>query len=122
MNAEQQKMNEVYHDLLSRSATDAEFRELLLANPREGLSQFYGPEATIPDDLNVRFIENEADATFVLPDPVDPAASLSVEELEAVAGGTDDTAWWNVIGQAVDVVEDFTKSVRTVGCDTCYFS
>ena len=121
MNAEQQKMNEVYRDLLSRSATEAEFRELLLTNPREGLAEFYGPEATIPEDLNVRFIENEADATFVLPDPVDVEATLSVEELEAVAGGGD-PAWWNTIDIAAEAIEEAAQAIRTVGCDTCYFS
>ena len=71
--------------LLARSATDREFRTKLLTDPRAAMSEFTGRE--VPDSFNVRFVENKADVTLVLPDPVDPAAEISEAELAVVAGG-----------------------------------
>lgn len=85
-NAEfKQEAEEKYRELLSRSATDPQFRQQLLTNPRAAISEFSGHEAA--PDFNVVFIENTADATIVLPDPVDSEAELSEQDLEAVAGG-----------------------------------
>ena len=36
----------------------------------------------------MKFVENQGDATLVLPDFVDPNVELSAKELEAVAGGS----------------------------------
>ena len=72
--------------ILRRSATDTAFRSLLLTDSRAALSQFSGRE--VPSDLNVKFIEKQGQATYVLPAPVDPAAELSEAELETVAGGS----------------------------------
>ena len=47
----------------------------------------------IPESFNVVFIENQADATIVLPDYVDPQAELSEDALEAVAGGIGLLEW-----------------------------
>jgi hypothetical protein len=77
----QSSLNEV----LTRSATDMPFRQLLLSDPRAALSQHFGVEA--PASVNLAFIENKADATVVLPNVIDPNAELSDAELEAVAGG-----------------------------------
>ena len=78
---------ETYQALLSRSATDLDFRQRLLADPAATVAEFTGRE--VPDTFNVSFIENRADATVVLPDYVDPSVELSEDELEAVAGGTE---------------------------------
>ena len=74
-----------YEAILSRSATDAAFRSKLIADPRAAVAEFSGRD--VPASFNIRFIENKADATIVLPDPIDPTAELSEGELEAVAGG-----------------------------------
>jgi hypothetical protein len=71
--------------MLERSATDADFRRRLLTDPRSAVSEFTGHE--LPESWNVVFVENQASATLVLPDPIDPAAELSEAELTAVAGG-----------------------------------
>ncbi|HEX8691477.1 MAG TPA: hypothetical protein VF746_03485 [Longimicrobium sp.] len=71
--------------VLTRSATDPEFRTQLLTEPRAALSSHFGHE--VPE--GIVFIENKATATIVLPDFVDPSAELSESELEAVAGGSE---------------------------------
>ena len=73
-------------ELLSRSATDTAFRARLIAEPRPAMEEFFGLDCSAVD---VRFVENHADATIVLPPFVDENAELSDRELEAVAGGTD---------------------------------
>jgi len=112
-------MMDIYQQLLSRSATDMRFRELLLTEPRKALQEFYGPDADIPEDLDVEFIENDADVTLVLPDLVNEEEQLSENEIETVAGG-DDGSWYNTIDEVGEMVHDAAKAVRTVGCDTCY--
>ncbi len=72
--------------MLSRSATDHAFRQRLIAQPRETLQEATGGDI---GDLDLRFVENTADATIVLPDYIDPEAELQESELEAIAGGTD---------------------------------
>lgn len=75
--------------ILSRSATDAAFRQQLLTDPRAAVAAFGGKDVSaMPASFNVVFIESRAHTTIVLPDAVDPAAEISEEELEAVAGGT----------------------------------
>lgn len=83
---------EKMQELLARSATDAGFRALLLSDPRAAVAEFRGvaPDQ-VPETFNVRFVENRADATIVLPEFVDAAAELSDADLEAVAGGVTPT-------------------------------
>lgn len=71
--------------IMSRSATDMDFRQKLVNDPRAAIQEFTGSE--VPASINFRFIENKADATFVLPQVVDHEAELSEGELESVAGG-----------------------------------
>lgn len=73
-------------ELLSRSATDTAFRARLVTEPRPAMEEFFGLDCS---GVDVRFVENHADATIVLPPFVDENAELSDRELEAVAGGTD---------------------------------
>ncbi len=70
--------------LLARSATDWGFRQKLLTNARAALEEHLGHPLPVP--LNIQFVENEADATIVLPNY--QGAELSDEELEVVFGGT----------------------------------
>jgi hypothetical protein len=82
--------SDVMQRLLTRSATDRAFRAKLIAEPSAAIAEFAGkPGSEVPPALQrVRFIENTADATIVLPDVVAPAAELSEAELETVSGGT----------------------------------
>jgi hypothetical protein len=76
---------ETLQAILARSATDRDFRGRLLADPRTAVAELTG--RGVNESFNVVFVENTADVTIVLPDPVDPAAELSEADLEAVAGG-----------------------------------
>jgi hypothetical protein len=102
--------------LLLRSATDQEFRKKLLTTPREALREFHGQE--IPATVDVRFIENTADATFVLPDPIDPAAELSEQEMEAVAGGITLAPLLSIIATVISIA----KGIKNIGDDDAWFS
>jgi len=80
---------DVLHAVLERSATDPSFRQDLLTNPRQAIATHFGKGTeSIPENFNVKFIENKATATVVLPDFLDETSELSEEELETVAGGT----------------------------------
>jgi hypothetical protein len=80
-----QQAQEQLRGLLARSATDMEFRRKLLSDPRAAVSEYTG--YAVPESTRIVFVENRADATFVLPDAIDSAAELSEADLEAVAGG-----------------------------------
>jgi predicted PP-loop superfamily ATPase len=80
------KANAMYADLLARSAVDEDFRQQLLKDPRAALAAFSGNDSA--SSANIVFLENNADATIVLPDRVSRNAELSESDLEAVAGGT----------------------------------
>ncbi len=84
-----QQSKEALERMLARSATDRAFRERLLEDPRAAVAEFTGkPVSEIPESFNLRFVENTAGATIVLPDFADPTAELSESELETVSGGT----------------------------------
>jgi hypothetical protein len=99
--------------LMSRAATDQDFRTRLLTTPREAMGEFYGRE--IPSTVDIRFVENTADATFVLPDAIDPAAELNDAELEAVAGGSEILA---TIALAISIAH----VIKTIGDDDKWLS
>jgi hypothetical protein len=82
--ADLQAAQDTMEAILSRSATDREFRTQLLTDPRTAVSEYTGLHM---ENFNAVFVENTATATIVLPDLVDPSAELAETELEAVAGG-----------------------------------
>jgi hypothetical protein len=85
MNTSKPDANERLSAMLARSSTDLEFRSKLLAHPRQTMSEFLGVD--LPETYSIAVVENKADQTIVLPDPVAPGGEISERELEAVAGG-----------------------------------
>lgn len=71
--------------LLFRSTIDIEFRSRLLTAPNETLSEFLG--RPMPGDFRVAFVENQADATIVLPDPL-RRDETGGDEIANVSGST----------------------------------
>lgn len=71
--------------VMEKSAADADFRSLCLSNPNAALKQVAQKE--IPDGFNVKFIENQASATLVLPEFKGADGELSDSDLDQVAGG-----------------------------------
>ena len=78
--------------ILERSATDREFRQDLISRPDEAIRSAFG--IRIPDGYRIKFVERDPafDSMVVLPDLISSDAELSLDELEAVAGGTDPVA------------------------------
>lgn len=77
--------------VLARSATDREFRQKLITTPRVAIAEFAGVDVSVvPASFDdVKFIENTAGVTVVLPDLLDAESALSEQQLEAVAGGSE---------------------------------
>ncbi|HET6763773.1 MAG TPA: NHLP leader peptide family RiPP precursor [Longimicrobiaceae bacterium] len=76
--------------ILERSANDREFRQDLISRPDEAIRSAFG--IRIPEGYRIKFVERDPsfDSMVVLPDLVATGdAELSLDELEAVAGGTD---------------------------------
>lgn len=85
------------HDILARSATDAEYRQRLLSDWRPALAEM---GYDVPEGYTFAFVESDADATVVLPRAASANGELSDESLEQVAGGLAPLAIL-VIGQCV---------------------
>ena len=84
-----QQGQEQIREVLQRSATDWEFRQKLLSDPREAIAEHTGQALEdIPETIDLVFVENEADATVVLPDPIGSETELNEGELDTVAGGS----------------------------------
>lgn len=72
-----------FEALMARSATDREFRNRLLSDPRGAVKDFTGQE--MPEGMEIVFVENKATATVVLPDVT--GGELSDADLESASGG-----------------------------------
>jgi hypothetical protein len=83
-----QKGDEILQKLLIRSTTDTDFRRKLVDEPRTAFAEFTGRPESDFTGVNIRFIENNAQATIVLPAAIDTSAELSETELETVSGGS----------------------------------
>jgi hypothetical protein len=77
---------EYTEQLLARAQRDDEFRARLITDPKAAISEELGVE--IPDELNIRVIEEEGDeVVLVLPAKFE-AREVRDEQLAGVAGGT----------------------------------
>lgn len=80
--------------ILDRAASDSQFRDQLVNDPRQAISDQFG--ATIPPSLNIRVLEEQpSEVVLVLPNQQTQSGNtLSDTDLEAVAGGS--TCSWTV--------------------------
>jgi hypothetical protein len=83
-----QEQSRVLSEMLGRSSTDQEFRGLMLRDARTAFAE-YGVQ--LPEAYDVAFIENQFDATIVLPDAIDDLVELEEHELLALNGGSPGT-------------------------------
>jgi hypothetical protein len=81
------------NSILERSAHDFHFRQQLLTQPSTAIRNAFGVQ--IPDGYRIKFIERDAnlDSLVVLPSMKLPDGELSEDDLESVAGGTDQPVW-----------------------------
>ena len=104
-----QAAEQFFQGILDRSATDMPFRARLVATPREAIAEHIGVSVdALPDAIDVRFVENTARATFVLPEPRSSQGELGEAELEAVAGG----CWWLLAGACVALVKEVYEAYQ----------
>jgi len=76
-------------ELITRATKDDAFRQRLLDNPKLVLQEQLGSGATLPDDLDVKVVEEQAGTFYlVLPPRQVETGELSDADLEKVAGGT----------------------------------
>ncbi len=92
----QQEINDAYKKIIDKTAKDSEFRKLALDNPKKAFSEVAGKE--VPENINIRFIENEPgiDQTFVLPNKI--TEELSDNELDKISGGFNSWGAYSSVG------------------------
>ena len=101
---QRQAAHQALAGLLTRSTTDRAFRQQLLTNPRAAIATYAGiKESDVPKSLDIVFIENDASATIVLPDPIN-ADELADADLETVAGGTD-VIWGEIVLAGIFIID-----------------
>ncbi|MFY9279539.1 MAG: NHLP leader peptide family RiPP precursor [Caldicoprobacterales bacterium] len=104
----QVEIKSVLTNVIERSTFDADFRKLCLENPKEAIRQYSDKE--IPDDFEIKMVENEATITIVLPDFKGTDGELSDLELDQVAGGKGQVKEiFNVIWEVMQVSFDLMK-------------
>jgi hypothetical protein len=76
-----------FETIFKRAASDTKFRRRLLDQPKKAIQESTG--VRLPDTYSIQFIETPkgVDALIPLPELIDEDVSLTVDELEAVAGG-----------------------------------
>ena len=74
--------DEMLHQIIEKSALDADFRQELLADPKTAITRELG--ITMPDSMNVQVHESDMQ-TVHLALPPDP--NISEEQLEAISAG-----------------------------------
>lgn len=96
MNSESFNYQEIYNHIVGKACKDDDFRERLIASPRETIEQelaiAYPLAGPIPDDIKIKVVEESNDTIYVvLPRkmPGEKSDELSDADLELVAGGKD---------------------------------
>lgn len=95
----EEKIQQVIRAVVKRANIDRTFREILLKAPDEAIALVTGKPT--PEDLKIRFVENQgANLTVVLPDSVGNA-ELSADDLDMIAGGCIPTSVNNQITDSI---------------------
>jgi len=96
MNSGSFNYQEVYNHIVSKACKDDDFRQKLIAAPRETIGQelavAYPAIGPLPANVKINVVEESSDAVYVvLPRkmPGEKSDELSDADLELVAGGKD---------------------------------
>jgi hypothetical protein len=88
MNTQTEQAQALKTRILSRSATDFEFRQELLNNPRAAIAKLAGVDSSaLPEAFDLTFTEQDGVGGVRLPAYAGADAEIPDAELEAVAGG-----------------------------------
>ncbi len=85
MELTREKLSEIYEIVLNEAMTDEDFRAELLADPKTAIAKCTGIE--LPEDFNVKVVEEDEDADMTILLPKMPGEELSDEDMDNVAGG-----------------------------------
>ncbi len=77
---------EIKDEVMKKSATNSEFRQSMISNPRATVEQEYGMEPGTLSAVTIVPVVEEV-GSIVIPIPPDLEGELTDEELEQVAGG-----------------------------------
>ncbi len=105
----------IWGEVVARAWRDEAYKEQLLANPKQVLSE---AGASIPDDLEIQIVSNTENVRYLVL-PLAPTTRsgqpLSEEALDLVAGGGSSTTETNTVQTAEATVESTaTTSVGIV--------
>ena len=74
--------DEMQQHIVEKAALDEAFREALLSDPRDTISQELG--ITIPESMNIEIHESDMQTVHLA---LPPAPNMSEEQLEAISAG-----------------------------------
>lgn len=95
-----EEVEKTFKLVTTKAARDKSFRNRMIANPHEAISELTGRK--VPSAFKIKVIENDPayDMTFVIPDMA--SEELSDEALSRVAGGVAVAAIIGVCAAAID--------------------
>ncbi len=76
-----QSAEDMRRQITDKAISDADFRSLLISNPKHAISQELGVD--VPDDLEIVVNESNADTLYLSL----PVSEIGEEQLEAIAAG-----------------------------------
>jgi hypothetical protein len=85
MKLSEEKMNEIYAQVMQKAATDEDFRQDLMKDVNKTIEKLIGEK--LPEGINLKVIESDPNynATFVLPNL--STGEMDFDALDDVAGG-----------------------------------
>lgn len=84
MTEQQTSRNQKTAAIIAKAHNDDDYREQLLANPKNAIQREFGKE--LPQGLEVRVVEESSNVVYLVLPPK-PVVELSDNDLQAVAGG-----------------------------------
>lgn len=113
---EQQKAQEIYHNLIVKSWEDNEFKEELIANPATAIKKITGKTERLASGKKLIVTDQSNPHCVYLNIPEKPSFNdleLTEEQLEFVAGGGDPLESW-LYNNVVVPVATFVESVKAI--------
>ena len=99
----QKKSQKLLQTIITKAWEDETFKQELIANPIDAIEKTTGERINLPEGKTI-IVKDQTDVSIVyinIPaEPIMDDLELSEEQLEAIAGGTDDNndyEWWHYV-------------------------